>query len=73
MEEVFEQLLNACGSQESVAEALGYTERQYRNIRSKFRRGEEINPRITEFICCKLQKLKEEHEHALLVKPGEKL
>ena len=57
MHEAFYQLLILCGSHGSVAEELGYTERQYRNIRRKVKHGERLNPRIMSLICLKLQKL----------------
>lgn len=51
-------LLGHFGTQENVAETLGYTDRQYRNIRRKIERGEELPPRITSLILLKFQEIK---------------
>lgn len=61
MEEVFAQLLSAYGNNECVADALGYSERQYRNIRRKVKNGEALPARTVEFIKLKLQQLHSKH------------
>jgi len=46
------------GTHENVAHKLGYTDRQYRNIRRKVERGEELPPRISTLISMKLQEIR---------------
>ena len=50
-------LLCLLGTHEKVAHRLGYTDRQYRNIRRKIERGEELPPRISTLIRMKLQEI----------------
>ncbi len=50
-------LLCLLGTHENVAHKLGYTDRQYRNIRRKVERGEELPPRISTLISMKLQEI----------------
>ena len=57
MREKTDRLLYLLGTNEAVAEALEYTPRQYRNIRNKILRGEEISPRIMALISLKLGEL----------------
>lgn len=55
MKDIFEQLLRQLGTYAAVARALGYTERQYLNIRRKVERGEELHPRVDTFIRIRAQ------------------
>lgn len=55
MWEAINSLFCLLGTHGEVAEKLGYTDRQYRNIRRKVERGEELPPRITKLISAKLQ------------------
>ena len=57
MREKTNRLLVLLGTNEAVAEALEYTPRQYRNIRNKILRGEDISPRIMALISLKLSEL----------------
>lgn len=57
MEEALKRLLAAYGKNDVVADALGYSERQYRNIRKKVRNGEALPARTIELINLKLQQL----------------
>ncbi|GFH63350.1 MAG: hypothetical protein ZNDK_1121 [Candidatus Desulfovibrio kirbyi] len=50
-------LIDLLGTHEKVALFLGYTDRNYRNIRRKIERGEEIPPRISSLIQMKLYEL----------------
>lgn len=52
-------LVNIIGSHEKVAFFLGYSDRQYRNIRRKIRHGEELPPRISNLITVKLQEIQQ--------------
>lgn len=55
MLEATNTLLSLLGTQEKVAVFLGYTDRNYRNIRRKIERGEQIPTRISSLIVMKLQ------------------
>ena len=57
MDEALNSLLAAYGKNEFVAEALGYSDRQYRNIRRKIKKGEALPARTIELINLKLQQL----------------
>ena len=57
MREATNELLLHLGTHENVANILGYTDRQYRNIRRKVERGEELPPRISTLISMKLQEI----------------
>jgi hypothetical protein len=58
MWESINALFNLLGTHENVAHMLGYTDRQYRNIRRKVERGEELPPRISTLISMKLQEIR---------------
>lgn len=64
MEEALNRLLAAYGKNEFVAEALGYSDRQYRNIRRKIKNGEALPARTVELINLKLQQLRHQSECA---------
>jgi len=55
MKEIIELLFCQMGSHLAVARALGYTGRQYRNIRKKVENGEKLHPRVETFIRVKSQ------------------
>ena len=55
MKEIIELLFRQMGSHTAVARALGYTGRQYRNIRKKVENGEKLHPRVETFILVKSQ------------------
>lgn len=55
MKDLFDLLLRRMGSHAAVARALGYTGRQYRNIRRKVEDGEKLHPRVETFIIVKSQ------------------
>lgn len=57
MKEMLEGLLRVLGTHTAVAKALGYTDRQYLNIRRKVERGEELNPRVKILIRVRTQML----------------
>jgi hypothetical protein len=57
MKDIFDLLFRKLGSQSAVAKALGYTCRQYLNIRRKVERGEELHPRVETFILVRAQML----------------
>lgn len=57
MLEAINTLFYLLGTHENVAYTLGYTDRQYRNIRRKVERGEELPTRISTLICIKLQEI----------------
>ena len=57
MNEAIGSLLAAYGKDEFVAEALGYSERQYRNIKRKIKNGEALPARTVELINLKLQQI----------------
>lgn len=57
MWEAINSLFHLFGTHGEVAEKLGYTDRQYRNIRRKVERGEELPPRISKLISMKLQEV----------------
>ena len=59
MDEAINSLVCIMGSHEKVAYFLGYSDRQYRNIRRKIRRGEELPPRISNLIATKLQEIQQ--------------
>ncbi len=65
MKDIFDLLFRRLGTQSAVAKALGYTERQYLNIRRKVERGEELHPRVETFILVRTQML-EGNSFALL-------
>lgn len=50
-------LLDRFGSHERVAEILGYSVRNYRKIRRRIERGEELPPRIEVLVLTKLREL----------------
>jgi len=50
MKEIIELLFRQMGSHKASARALGYTGRQYRNIRKKVENGEKLHPRVETFI-----------------------
>lgn len=60
-------LLDHFGTHENIAEILGYTDRQYRNIRRKIERGEDLPPRIASLINMKFQEIRPttgaDHDH----------
>jgi len=60
MQDIFNQLKNLYGSHCVVAEHIGYSERQYRNIRKKIEQGEELPARIEALLLLKLQRQKKE-------------
>ena len=62
MEEALNRLLAAYGKNEFVADALGYSDRQYRNIRRKVKNGEALPARTMELINLKLQQLHNQSE-----------
>ncbi len=70
MKETLDLLLKTCGSQSAVAKALGYTERQYLNIRRKVERGENLHPRVKTHILVKLQMIK---GNSVLILPQESM
>lgn len=55
MKEIIDLLLHLKGSHTAVARALGYTGRQYRNIRKKVENGERLHPRVETFLLVKSQ------------------
>ncbi|MFU2207944.1 hypothetical protein [Solidesulfovibrio sp. C21] len=55
MKDLFDLLLRRMGSHAAVARALGYTGRQYRNIRKKVEDDEKLHPRVEMFIIVKSQ------------------
>jgi hypothetical protein len=57
MQDAVNSLFRLLGSHEKVAYLLGYTDRQYRNIRRKIERGEELPQRISILINMKLQEI----------------
>lgn len=63
MKDIFDQLLRQLGTYAAVARALGYTERQYLNIRRKVERGEELHPRVDTFIRIRAQSLQGNSMH----------
>jgi hypothetical protein len=63
MNDIFDQLLRQLGTYAAVARALGYTERQYLNIRRKVERGEELHPRVDTFIRIRAQSLQGNSMH----------
>jgi hypothetical protein len=48
-------LLSALGTQEKVAESLGYPARYYRKIRKKIAQGEKIPQRIAKLLQAKVR------------------
>ena len=57
MELYVNYLCEACGSHEKAAEYVGYSIRQYRDIRRKIEAGCIIPPRIENLIRAKTQEL----------------
>lgn len=57
MEEALKLLLATYGKNDAVADALGYSERQYRNIRRKIKNGEALPERTIKLINLKLQQI----------------
>ena len=57
MSDAIKNMLILLGTHEKVAYLLGYTDRQYRNIRRKIERGEELPPRISSLIDMKLREI----------------
>jgi len=55
MKDVFDHLFRLLGTQAAVAKALGYTDRQYLNIRRKVERGEKLHPRVASFLQMRIQ------------------
>ena len=62
MEEPIKLLLAAYGNNDAVADALGYSERQYRNIRRKIKNGEALPTRTVKLINLKLQQIQSRGE-----------
>ena len=58
MQEIIDRLFLAYGEHDEVAWAIGYSDRQYRNIRRKVANGEVIAPRIIQLMRMKLQQMK---------------
>jgi len=58
MRELIEQLFLAYGRHDAVASAIGYTDRQYRNIRRKVQNGEAVSPRIAKLMRMKLEQIR---------------
>lgn len=65
MSDAVDWLLNRFGSHEKVAEILGYSPRNYRKIRRKIERGEELPPRIEVLLDTKFREVQRsgESEH----------
>ena len=57
MKDIFDLLFGELGPPATVAKALGYTNRQYLNLRRKVARGEKLHPRVEIFILVKAQML----------------
>ena len=57
MDEAINRLLSAYVTHELAACALGYSDRQYRNIRQKVARGDPLPPRIAALISLKLKQI----------------
>lgn len=57
MNEAINLFLTTYGTHELAADALGYSDRQYRNIRQKVMKGESLPPRITALIDLKLREI----------------
>lgn len=55
MQEILDTLLNTLGTHCAVAKALGYSERQYYNIRRKLDRGQDLHPRVQAVILMRSQ------------------
>lgn len=58
MKEIIDLLFHLKGSHTAVARALGYTGRQYRNIRKKVENGERLHPRVETFLLVKSQMIR---------------
>ena len=58
MQELIDRLFLAYGGHDEVAWAIGYSDRQYRNIRRKVAKGEALAPRIIKLMRMKLQQIK---------------
>ena len=50
-------LCSACGSHEKAADYIGYSIRQYRDIRRKIENGESVPPRTENLIRAKAREL----------------
>ena len=57
MEYIVNFLSCVCGSHERAAELLGYSERHYRKIRKRIRKGEHIPARIENLLKAKMREL----------------
>lgn len=57
VKKIFKELYSQYGTQDKVAELLGYEPRTYRKIREKINTGQEINLRTQEYIVLKAQTL----------------
>ena len=57
MQELIDRLFLAYGGHDEVAWAIGYSDRQYRNIRRKVANGEVVAPRIIQLMRMKLQQM----------------
>lgn len=55
MQDILDSLLNSLGTHGAVAKALGYSERQYYNIRRALDRGQQLNPRVQAVILMRSQ------------------
>jgi hypothetical protein len=55
MKDIIDLLFYLMGSHTAAARALGYTGRQYRNIRKKVENGESLHPRVETFLLVKSQ------------------
>jgi len=50
-------LCSVCGSHEKAADYIGYSIRQYREIRRKIKKDEEVPPRTENLIRAKAREL----------------
>lgn len=64
MNEAINLFLTVYGTHDLAAAALGYSDRQYRNIRQKVARGEALSPRIAALIDLKLQEIQRDCQMA---------
>ena len=64
MNEAINLFLTTYGTHELAADALGYSDRQYRNIRKKVKNGETLPARTVELINLKLQQAHHQSECA---------
>ena len=58
MQELIDRLCLAYGGHDGAAWAIGYSDRQYRNIRRKAAKGEVLALRIIQLMRMKLQQIK---------------